>query len=65
MQLNRRLQLCRSEMDRYLIELIEQRTWTEGIRYLMTRDRRMPVNRGLATVISTPSGFRCRPSDAA
>jgi hypothetical protein len=30
-------------MDRCLIELIEQHSWTEGIRYLMTRDRRMLV----------------------
>jgi hypothetical protein len=42
MQRNRMLQMCRSEMDRYLIEMIEQSTWIEGIRYLMTRDKLMP-----------------------
>jgi hypothetical protein len=42
MQLDRMMQLCRSEMDRYLIEMIEQPTWIEGIKYLMTRDKLMP-----------------------
>lgn len=41
MQRDRILQLCRSEMDRYLMELIEQRAWIEGIRHLMTRDKLM------------------------
>lgn len=42
MQRDRILQMCRSEMDRYLIELIEQRAWVEGIGYLLTRDKLMP-----------------------
>ena len=42
MQRDRMMQLCRSEMDRYLIELIEQRSWIEGIRYLMALDKLMP-----------------------
>lgn len=42
MQRDRMLQICRSEMDRYLIEMIGQRTWIEGIRYLVTRDKLMP-----------------------
>ena len=39
MELSRTLQMRRSELDRYLIELIEQGTWAEGIRYLLA-DRR-------------------------
>jgi hypothetical protein len=35
-ELSRTLQMRRSELDRYLIELIEQTTWIEGIRFLMT-----------------------------
>jgi len=31
----RTLQMRRSELDRYLIELVDQRTWTTGIRSLM------------------------------
>lgn len=42
MQRERMLQMCRSEIDRYLIELIEQRAWIEGIRCLTTRDKLMP-----------------------
>lgn len=35
MELSRTLQMRRSELDRYLIEMIEQRTWIEGIRYML------------------------------
>ncbi len=35
MELSRTLQMRRSELDRYLIELLEQRTWIEGIRYML------------------------------
>lgn len=31
MTLARTLQLCRSELDRYLIEMIEHQTWVKGI----------------------------------
>lgn len=33
--LTRTLQMYRSEMDRYLIETLDQETWIEGIRYLL------------------------------
>lgn len=33
--LTRTLQMYRSEMDRYLIEMLDQETWIEGIRYLL------------------------------
>jgi hypothetical protein len=39
MELSRTLQTRRSELDRYLIELMEQSAWVEGIRYLLA-DRR-------------------------
>jgi hypothetical protein len=35
MELSQTLQMCRSELDRYLIELLDQDTWIEGIRYLL------------------------------
>lgn len=35
-ELSRTLQMRRSELDRYLIELIDQATWIEGPRYLLT-----------------------------
>lgn len=35
MELSRALQMQRSELDRYLIELLDQATWIEGIRYLL------------------------------
>jgi len=35
MELTRTLQMRRSELDRYLIELLDQNTWIEGIRYLL------------------------------
>ena len=34
METSRTLQMSRSELDKYLIELIEQGTWIEGIRFL-------------------------------
>lgn len=34
-QLSRTLQVRRSELDRYLIELLDQASWIEGIRYLL------------------------------
>jgi len=34
-ELSRTLQMQRSELDRYLIELPDQATWIEGIRYLL------------------------------
>jgi hypothetical protein len=39
MDLSRTLQLRRSELDRYLIELIEQDTWIEGLKYLLASPR--------------------------
>jgi hypothetical protein len=42
MELSRTLQMRRSELDRYLIECIEQDTWFEGIRYLLTGRPLMP-----------------------
>lgn len=36
-ELSRMLQMRPSELDHYLIELIEQDTWIEGIRYLLGR----------------------------
>jgi hypothetical protein len=41
MELSRTLQMRRSELDRYLIEMIEKDTWIEGIRYLLA-DRDTP-----------------------
>jgi hypothetical protein len=35
MELSRTLQMCRFELDRYLIELFDQDTRIEGIRYLL------------------------------
>jgi len=35
MELSRTLQMRRSELDRYLIELIEQDTWIEGMRHML------------------------------
>jgi hypothetical protein len=35
LELSRTLQMRRSELDRYLIELLELPTWIEGIRYLL------------------------------
>jgi hypothetical protein len=34
-ELSRTLQMRRSELDRYLIELLDQATWVEGIKYLL------------------------------
>ncbi|MGE5288182.1 MAG: hypothetical protein ACM3ML_13490 [Micromonosporaceae bacterium] len=34
-ELSRTLQMQRSELDKYLIELLDQATWIEGIRYLL------------------------------
>jgi hypothetical protein len=31
----RTLQMRRSDLDKYLIELLDQRTWIEGIRYML------------------------------
>lgn len=36
LMLARTLQMKPSEIDRYLLELIEQCTWIEGIRYLLS-----------------------------
>ncbi|MEU6192371.1 hypothetical protein [Streptomyces sp. NPDC047061] len=48
-KLSRTLQLRRSEMDRYLIELLDQNCWAAGIRHLLlspeTSDRPWPVFR--------------------
>jgi hypothetical protein len=48
-ELTRTLQLRRSEMDRYLIELLDQGCWAAGIRHLLlspnTSDRPWPVYR--------------------
>ena len=41
MELSRTLQMRRSQLDRYLIELIDQDTWIEGIRHMLG-DRQMP-----------------------
>jgi hypothetical protein len=38
-KLSRTLQMQRSELDRYLIELLDQATWVEGIRYLLADDQ--------------------------
>jgi hypothetical protein len=35
MELARTLQMRRSELDKYLIELLDPATWIEGIRYLL------------------------------
>ena len=35
MELSRTLQMRRSELDRYLIELLDQATWIEGVKYLL------------------------------
>jgi hypothetical protein len=35
MELKRTLQMRRSALDRYLIEMIEQDTWIEGMRYML------------------------------
>jgi hypothetical protein len=35
LEFSRTLQMQRSELDRYLIELLEMATWIEGIRYLL------------------------------
>jgi hypothetical protein len=35
LEFSRTLQMCRSELDRYLIELLDQNTWIEGVRYLL------------------------------
>jgi hypothetical protein len=34
-EFSRTLQMRRSELDRYLIELLDQATWIEGVRYLL------------------------------
>jgi hypothetical protein len=39
MELSRTLQMRRSELDRYLIELIEQGTWIEGMRHMLANRR--------------------------
>jgi hypothetical protein len=36
MEMSRTLQMQRSELDRYLIELPDQAIWIEGTRYLLT-----------------------------
>jgi len=35
MELKRTLQMRRSALDRYLIELVELETWVEGMRYIL------------------------------
>lgn len=35
MEFSRMLQMQRSEMDRYLIEMLDQDTWIDGLRYLL------------------------------
>ena len=35
MELTRTLQMRRSALDRYLIEMVEQGTWIEGMRYML------------------------------
>jgi hypothetical protein len=40
--LSRTLEVCRSELDKYLIELIEKDTWIEGVRYLAAGKPLMP-----------------------
>lgn len=34
-ELSRTLQMRRSELDKYLIELLDQATWIEGVKYLL------------------------------
>ncbi len=34
-ELSRTLQMRRSDLDRYLIELLDQNTWIEGVRYML------------------------------
>jgi hypothetical protein len=36
------MQMRRREVDRYLIELAEQKTWIEGVRFMLTDPRRSP-----------------------
>jgi len=40
--LSRTLEVCRSELDKYLIELVEKDTWFEGVRYLIGGRPLMP-----------------------
>lgn len=35
MELSQILQMRRSEIDRYLIEMVEQDTWVEGMKYML------------------------------
>jgi hypothetical protein len=39
LEFSRTLQMQRSQLDRYLIELLEMATWAEGIRYLLADHR--------------------------
>jgi len=50
----------RRELDRYLIELVEQKTWIEGVRFMLA-DPTLPKGPGPATETNTRSG--CRASD--
>ncbi len=54
------LQMRRRELDRYLIELAEQKTWIEGARFMLA-DPARPKGPGPATGTNTPSG--CRTSE--
>jgi hypothetical protein len=40
--LSRTMEVCRSELDKYLIELVEKDTWIEGVRYLVAGQPLMP-----------------------
>jgi hypothetical protein len=48
--LGRTFQMRRSALDRYLIEMVEQETWAEGLRQMLAdyrlARRPWPVNRG-------------------
>lgn len=50
MELKRTLQIRRSALDRYLIEMVEQDTWIEGMRYTLAdydmEGRPWPTYRG-------------------
>jgi hypothetical protein len=35
MEITRTLQMRRSELDKYLIEILDQDTWIEGVRYML------------------------------
>ncbi len=50
MELKRTLQIRRSALDRYLIEMVEQDTWIEGMKYTLAdydlEGRPWPTYRG-------------------